>query len=61
MYFITNPLYPLFHVNNIKDAYNGIKKLENVKYYSSDKVERIPKAELKEMIKKIIHDTNNKE
>ena len=61
MYFITNPLYPLFHVNNIKDAYNGIKKLENVKYYSSDKVERIPKEELKQMIKKIIHDTNNKE
>ena len=61
MYFITNPLYPLFHVNNIKDAYNRIKKLENVKYYSSDKVERIPKEELKQMIKKIIHDTNNKE
>ena len=61
MYFITNPLYPLFHVNNIKDAYNGIKKLENVKYYSSDKVERIPKEELKQMIKKIIHDANNKE
>jgi len=61
MYFITNPLYPLFHVNNIKDGYTGIKKIEKVENYSSDKVEKISKEELKEMIKKIIYDTNNKE
>ncbi len=57
MYFITNPLYPLFHVNNIKDAYQGIKNMENIKGYSSDKVEKISKEELKQMIKKLIqHD-----
>ena len=53
MYFITNPLYPLFHINNIKDAYQGIKNMENIKGYSSDKVEKISKEELKEMIKKL--------
>ncbi|WP_366939169.1 SDR family NAD(P)-dependent oxidoreductase [Nitrosopumilus sp.] len=54
MYFITNPLYPLFHIDNIKEVYQGIKKIENVKDYSSDKVEKISKEELKQMIKKVI-------
>ena len=54
MYVITNPLYPLFHIDNIKDAYNGIKKIENVKDYSSDKVEKIPKEELMQMIRKFV-------
>ena len=54
MYVITNPLYPLFHIDNIKDAYIGIKKIENVKDYSSDKVEKIPKEELIQMIRKFV-------
>ena len=54
MYLITNPFYLLFHTNNIKDVYQGIEKIENVKYYSSDKVEKISKEELKQMIKQII-------
>ncbi|QLH05764.1 SDR family NAD(P)-dependent oxidoreductase [Nitrosopumilus ureiphilus] len=54
MYFITNPLYPLFHIDNIKEAYQGIRKIENVKDYSSDKVEKISKEELKVMIKKLV-------
>ena len=54
MYFITNPLYPLFHINNIKERYQGIEKMQDVKNYSSDKVEKISKEELKQMIKKLI-------
>lgn len=51
MYLITSPLYPLFHVNKINDTYRGIKKVENIKNYSSDLVEKISKNELKKMIK----------
>lgn len=50
MYLITNPLYPLFHVNRIKDTYQGIKKVENIKNYSSDIAEKISKVELQKMI-----------
>ena len=50
MYMITNPLYPMFHINKIKDVYQGIKKIENIKNYSSDVAEKISKDELKKMI-----------
>jgi UDP-N-acetylglucosamine 4,6-dehydratase/UDP-glucose 4-epimerase len=50
MYLITNPLYPLFHENKINDIYQGIKKVENIKNYSSDMAEKIPKAELQKTI-----------
>jgi len=52
MYFITNPLYPLLHMNKIKDTYPEIKKIENIKDYSSDKVKKISKEELKDLIQK---------
>ncbi len=51
MYMITNPLYPLFHLNKIKDTYNDIKKVENIKNYSSNVAEKISKEELQTMIK----------
>ena len=50
LYLITNPLYPLFHPNVIDKTYNGIKKIENLESYSSDKVEKIPRMELKQII-----------
>jgi len=51
MYLITNPFYPLFHVNKIKDTYQGIKKVENIRNYSSDVAEKISKQELQKIIK----------
>ena len=53
MYFVTNPLYPVFHENEIKSAYEGIRKIENLVEYSSDNVEKIPKDELKNTIKSL--------
>ena len=52
MYMLTNPLYPLFNDDVITNSYKGIKNLENFDAYSSDKVEKISKDELKEMIEK---------
>jgi len=52
MYMLTNPLYPLFNDDVITNSYKGIKKLENFDAYSSDRVEKISKDELKEMINK---------
>ena len=54
MYLITNPFYPLFHIDKIKDIYHGINKIDGVNNYSSDKVEKISKEELKTMIEKIL-------
>ncbi len=51
MYMITNPLYPLFHANKINDTYPNIKKINNLKNYSSAIAEKIPHTELVEMIK----------
>jgi hypothetical protein len=48
---ITNPLYPMFHPNVINDTYQGIKKLDKFERYSSDLVEKIPKDELKQILK----------
>lgn len=51
MYLITNPLYPLFHINKISDTYRDILKVDSLRNYSSDIAEKIPKAELQQMIK----------
>ena len=51
MYMITNPHYPLFHVNKINETYQGITKVENLKNYSSYIVDKISKQELETMIK----------
>lgn len=51
MYLITNPLYPLFHANKINETYVGIKKVENIKNYSSATADKIPKTELQKMLK----------
>jgi len=49
MYMIANP----FHKENqIKSKYLGIKKIDNIGEYSSDKVEKISKDELKMLIQK---------
>ena len=51
MYMITNPLYPLFQSKILKDEYRGIKKLDGMNVYSSDRVEKFTKNELKKIIK----------
>ena len=51
LYMITNPLYPMFHPTVINDIYQGIKKLDKFERYSSDLVEKIPKDELKQILK----------
>jgi UDP-N-acetylglucosamine 4,6-dehydratase/UDP-glucose 4-epimerase len=53
MYLVANPLYPLFHDNEIKSAYHNISKVENLVEYSSDEVEKIPKKELVNTIKSL--------
>ena len=49
MYMITNPF---FTENQIKSKYSNIKKIDNISEYSSDKVEKISKDELKNLIQK---------
>ena len=51
MYMITNPLYSLFTDKNIKESYQGIKKIEDMQKYSSNVVEKIPVKNLKTIIK----------
>jgi UDP-N-acetylglucosamine 4,6-dehydratase len=51
LYMITNPLYPMFHPDVINNTYQGIKKLDKFERYSSDLVEKIPKDELKQILK----------
>jgi hypothetical protein len=41
----------LFNDKNIKESYQGIKKIEDVQKYSSDNVEKISVKELKTIIK----------
>jgi len=53
VYLVANPLYPLFHDNEIKSAYHNISKVENLVEYSSDQVEKIPKKELVNTIKSL--------
>ena len=50
MYMIASPLYTLFNDKNIKESYQGIKKIEGVQKYSSDSVEKISVKELKTII-----------
>ena len=50
MYMIASPLYTLFNDKNIKESYQGIKKIEGVQKYSSDIVEKISVKELKTII-----------
>ncbi|MEM2160341.1 MAG: SDR family NAD(P)-dependent oxidoreductase [Candidatus Nitrosotenuis sp.] len=50
MYMITSPLYPMFHPTVISETYQGIKEINNMEEYSSDKVDKITKEELKNMI-----------
>ena len=52
MYMIANPLYSLFIDKNIKESYQGIKKIEDIQKYSSNVVEKIPTENLKSIIKK---------
>lgn len=52
MYMITNPLSPMFHPNVITDTYNEIKKIQGMESYSSNCVEKIPKVEFKEILKR---------
>ena len=51
MYMIANPLYSLFIDKNIKESYQGIKKIEDIQKYSSNVVEKIPTENLKSIIK----------
>ena len=50
MYMIASPLYTLFNDKNIKESYQGIKKIEDVQKYSSDSVEKISVKDLKTII-----------
>ena len=50
MYMIASPLYTLFNDKNIKESYQGIKKIEGVQKYSSDIVEKISVKDLKTII-----------
>jgi len=50
MYMIASPLYTLFNDKNIKESYQGIKKIEDIQKYSSDSVEKISVKELKTII-----------
>ena len=51
MYMIASPLYTLFNDKNIKESYQGIKKIEDLQKYSSDSAEKISVKELKTIIK----------
>ena len=51
MYMIANPLYSLFAEKNLKQSYQGIKKIEDLQKYSSDVVEKISTKNLKIIIK----------
>jgi len=51
MYMIANPLYSLFTDKNIKESYQGIKKIEDMEEYTSNVVEKIPIKNLKIIIK----------
>ena len=46
MYMISNP--------EVMKTYSGAKKIENMKMYSSDTVDKIPKDKLKQLIKNLI-------
>tara|TARA_Y100000590_G_scaffold86224_1_gene96607 strand:+ start:18100 stop:19107 length:1008 start_codon:yes stop_codon:yes gene_type:complete len=51
VYLLANPLYGLFNDDAIKERYDGIEKRNQTDSYSSDKVDKIPINELKQIIK----------
>ena len=50
MYMLVNPHYQLFNGQDVLENYPGIKKITEMKSYSSDTTEKITKQELKEKI-----------
>ena len=50
MYMLANPHYQLFNGQDVLENYPGIKKITEMKSYSSDTTEKITKQELKEKI-----------
>ena len=50
MYMIVNPLYHKFFDDDIKTRYPNAKKMESMEVYSSESVEKISTAELKQII-----------
>ena len=50
MYMIINPLYHKFFDDDIKTRYPNVKKVESMKIYSSENVEKISSADLKQVI-----------
>ena len=50
MYMIINPLYHKFFDDDLKTRYPNAKKTQSMKMYSSENVEKIPPAELKQII-----------
>ena len=50
MYMIVNPLYHKFFDDDIKTRYPNAKKIEFMKMYSSENVEKISPADLKQVI-----------
>ena len=53
MYMIVNPALNNQTISELSGLYPGIKPVEKMKDYSSNNVEKIPKEELKEIIKKV--------
>jgi hypothetical protein len=52
--FITKHIfYPARSEEDIKQLYPNVKKVNGLEYYSSDKVERITKDELKSMVQEL--------
>jgi len=54
MYVIINPLYHQFFDDDIKTRYPNAKKIESMKIYSSENVEKISKDELKHFINNLV-------
>ena len=52
VFLLANPLYSLFNDDAIKERYNGIKKNDDTKSYSSNTAEKISVEELKQIIQK---------
>ena len=51
MFMITTPHYELFNDKNLETNYKKVEKENNLKSYSSDKVEKLTIDELKIIIK----------
>ena len=54
MYVLINPLYHQFFGDNIKTRYPNAKKIESMKIYSSENVEKISKDKLKHLISNLV-------